>query len=179
MQPTLYASRQMGSPDGPYYIREVHRIQIQPFTLPDSAHSVHRHCAARFILKMIVLFSFIISAAAKERHIAIPGHRSANGSRCRAMLPESHSQKVYGRSHQAGIGRSNAAKPKLPSPRTECVTELSHLHVIHATLHLAHRASTDPLAQNPLQVHPGDRKSTRLNSSHLGISYAVFCLKKK
>src|SRR6476659_11114143 len=32
-----------------------------------------------------------------------------------------------------------------------------------------------PLAR-PLR---GDRKSTRLNSSHLGISYAVFCLKKK
>src|SRR2546426_4244430 len=31
------------------------------------------------------------------------------------------------------------------------------------------------------QGHPatGDRKSTRLNSSHLVISYAVFCLKKK
>src|SRR5205814_9451628 len=28
-------------------------------------------------------------------------------------------------------------------------------------------------------VNPQDRKSTRLNSSHLGISYAVFCLKKK
>src|SRR5258705_9033901 len=27
--------------------------------------------------------------------------------------------------------------------------------------------------------HWTDRKSTRLNSSHLGISYAVFCLKKK
>src|SRR5437899_8754593 len=27
--------------------------------------------------------------------------------------------------------------------------------------------------------HLPDRKSTRLNSSHLGISYAVFCLKKK
>src|SRR5437899_10735515 len=27
--------------------------------------------------------------------------------------------------------------------------------------------------------HPRDRKSTRLNSCHLGISYAVFCLKKK
>src|SRR3712207_6872578 len=26
---------------------------------------------------------------------------------------------------------------------------------------------------------PGDRKSTRLNSSHANISYAVFCLKKK
>src|SRR2546426_9376788 len=28
-------------------------------------------------------------------------------------------------------------------------------------------------------IVPGDRKSTRLNSSHLVISYAVFCLKKK
>src|SRR5690625_4516197 len=27
--------------------------------------------------------------------------------------------------------------------------------------------------------HLGDRKSTRLNSSHVAISYAVFCLKKK
>src|SRR5437899_9770316 len=34
----------------------------------------------------------------------------------------------------------------------------------------------------PANVNHGrtvDRKSTRLNSSHLGISYAVFCLKKK
>src|ERR1035438_8193810 len=30
-----------------------------------------------------------------------------------------------------------------------------------------------------LRVRWIDRKSTRLNSSHLGISYAVFCLKKK
>src|SRR5438874_9188141 len=28
-------------------------------------------------------------------------------------------------------------------------------------------------------VDEGDRKSTRLNSSHVEISYAVFCLKKK
>src|SRR2546426_8044190 len=32
--------------------------------------------------------------------------------------------------------------------------------------------------QEPRERH-GDRKSTRLNSSHLVISYAVFCLKKK
>src|SRR5207249_11030841 len=31
----------------------------------------------------------------------------------------------------------------------------------------------------PGSVHQGDRKSTRLNSSHVSISYAVFCLKKK
>src|SRR5690242_21583107 len=28
-------------------------------------------------------------------------------------------------------------------------------------------------------ISSGDRKSTRLNSSHMSISYAVFCLKKK
>src|SRR5690348_18024580 len=35
--------------------------------------------------------------------------------------------------------------------------------------------------KNPgrLGTIPGDRKSTRLNSSHPSISYAVFCLKKK
>src|SRR3712207_6980017 len=30
-----------------------------------------------------------------------------------------------------------------------------------------------------VRARPGDRKSTRLNSSHANISYAVFCLKKK
>src|SRR5690242_20990384 len=29
------------------------------------------------------------------------------------------------------------------------------------------------------RIHRQDRKSTRLNSSHMSISYAVFCLKKK
>src|SRR5437899_9175606 len=36
----------------------------------------------------------------------------------------------------------------------------------------------DPFA-GPRALQYVDRKSTRLNSSHLGISYAVFCLKKK
>src|SRR5699024_12616383 len=31
----------------------------------------------------------------------------------------------------------------------------------------------------PVSLPPRDRKSTRLNSSHVSISYAVFCLKKK
>src|SRR5688500_5403895 len=36
-----------------------------------------------------------------------------------------------------------------------------------------------PSEQTPLTTHTLDRKSTRLNSSHLVISYAVFCLKTK
>src|SRR5688572_31677041 len=36
-----------------------------------------------------------------------------------------------------------------------------------------------PVWRNEPQHRAGDRKSTRLNSSHSQISYAVFCLKKK
>src|SRR5437899_11408927 len=39
----------------------------------------------------------------------------------------------------------------------------------HLQIAVAHNGMPEPV----------DRKSTRLNSSHLGISYAVFCLKKK
>src|SRR3712207_7871891 len=35
------------------------------------------------------------------------------------------------------------------------------------------------LPETPTRVSDSDRKSTRLNSSHANISYAVFCLKKK
>src|SRR5690606_41628140 len=35
------------------------------------------------------------------------------------------------------------------------------------------------VAEDPLLNRVRDRKSTRLNSSHVKISYAVFCLKKK
>src|SRR5256885_13317742 len=52
--------------------------------------------------------------------------------------------------------------------------------------HLHGPAGADPGAAGdagPIRVlsvdRAGDRKSTRLNSSHLVISYAVFCLKKK
>src|SRR3712207_7353400 len=41
-------------------------------------------------------------------------------------------------------------------------------------------ASMQPVHCNPLYLSNWiDRKSTRLNSSHANISYAVFCLKKK
>src|SRR5205814_1620128 len=40
------------------------------------------------------------------------------------------------------------------------------------------RQLKDQINGRPLETEK-DRKSTRLNSSHLGISYAVFCLKKK
>src|SRR5256885_7335507 len=74
-------------------------------------------------------------------------------------------------------------------------SDLGHPH--RALLPLGGRGRRRGLPRRPLRAHPsrhaprrrgthrqlrggqGDRKSTRLNSSHLVISYAVFCLKKK
>src|SRR3712207_8947774 len=50
-------------------------------------------------------------------------------------------------------------------------------------LHAATRGAGSRVPRRPSavqdQVEQEDRKSTRLNSSHANISYAVFCLKKK
>src|SRR6266496_5903077 len=45
--------------------------------------------------------------------------------------------------------------------------------------HVVHRGSAEAVAQRAVAGVRRDRKSTRLNSSHVEISYAVFCLKKK
>src|SRR2546430_12739681 len=59
----------------------------------------------------------------------------------------------------------------------------------YTTLFRSHLSLPGPLDADPFgpggcgggagAAHPGDRKSTRLNSSHSQISHAVFCLKKK
>src|SRR3712207_6855608 len=53
----------------------------------------------------------------------------------------------------------------------------AHLPVRHPGAGLLAVQSLEPPAVGPLGGR--DRKSTRLNSSHANISYAVFCLKKK
>src|SRR5256885_11931161 len=66
------------------------------------------------------------------------------------------------------------------------LAQLGSLHLrVEDALEGVHVVRGDQLALLPLErrvvleVDPRDRKSTRLNSSHLVISYAVFCLKKK
>src|SRR5699024_5633832 len=55
--------------------------------------------------------------------------------------------------------------------------------VEHPSLDAAYDGFQDALEDEGLEVdfdfQSADRKSTRLNSSHVSISYAVFCLKKK
>src|SRR5256885_4433643 len=62
--------------------------------------------------------------------------------------------------------RSELAVPTAPAPLRRPSAPRSH-------------ALPSPPATRPARSPPPDRKSTRLNSSHLVISYAVFCLKKK
>src|SRR2546426_12266707 len=71
-------------------------------------------------------------------------------------LPISRDERVRGHHHPARLGRSRAADRQ------------GGARGRHAG---GHRRSP--------QRDRLDRKSTRLNSSHLVISYAVFCLKKK
>src|SRR5690242_21580931 len=62
-----------------------------------------------------------------------------------------------------GWGRSSGGRELLPKPH-QCGAEW-------------HPGQGMQVPQGSLA--PIDRKSTRLNSSHMSISYAVFCLKKK
>src|SRR5205814_9644429 len=80
----------------------------------------------------------------------------------------------------------------LPSFPTRRSSDLARLELVHAPGEGARFALVAGRAVAALQLVElveqvnelqrcdcTDRKSTRLNSSHLGISYAVFCLKKK
>src|SRR5690349_23421460 len=53
---------------------------------------------------------------------------------------------------------------------------LQNLTCFHSAMDLENSAGI--LQVDHIEAKSGDRKSTRLNSSHVEISYAVFCLKK-
>src|SRR5207248_7496354 len=57
--------------------------------------------------------------------------------------------------------------------------ELQSVICFTRTKHRANRVAASLTAQGISCIPIQDRKSTRLNSSHRTISYAVFCLKKK
>src|SRR3712207_8740141 len=63
-------------------------------------------------------------------------------------------------------------------PVLEGLSGRPQLLVRREPLGLTHRAKVAEPPRAP-SSSSGDRKSTRLNSSHANISYAVFCLKKK
>src|SRR3712207_8702287 len=80
------------------------------------------------------------------------------------------------RSHAARsgvVGEVKRAHPPMAEHPRQPEQRLRSFGCKAATLAIGH----DPVADGRLASL--DRKSTRLNSSHANISYAVFCLKKK
>src|SRR5437868_12705800 len=66
---------------------------------------------------------------------------------------------------------------QLEASRIPLIEENTH-RIQTDLLHLMQDISSEGVSSEP--TYPAkDRKSTRLNSSHVSISYAVFCLKKK
>src|SRR3712207_7744662 len=63
-------------------------------------------------------------------------------------------------------------------PRRDRLHHLDDLEVLGEILFRVARVVAPPIGVGEVGALP-DRKSTRLNSSHANISYAVFCLKKK
>src|SRR5256885_7966131 len=76
-----------------------------------------------------------------------------------------------------GQGRRRRREPPVPfrlAPRRDLRRRASGRR-----LRARRRARSVPAPAERVPRRQADRKSTRLNSSHLVISYAVFCLKKK
>src|SRR5699024_9945475 len=59
------------------------------------------------------------------------------------------------------------------------VSEIMDTGGLHPQLNPGHSSGVDEWLHTSFRPDSKDRKSTRLNSSHVSISYAVFCLKKK
>src|SRR5260221_9382552 len=72
---------------------------------------------------------------------------------------------------------SRSHRHRSSSPDSSCILRKIRVHVSYTRLH--ELVSFVECNWNPEKTIDGDRKSTRLNSSHTVISYAVFCLKKK
>src|SRR6266540_3973603 len=71
---------------------------------------------------------------------------------------------------------AHGERPVGHSPRAHRLCGLAAYHLDHRNLAPDHLRIAVPVA---VFDKVGDRKSTRLNSSHITISYAVFCVKKK
>src|SRR5207302_2562874 len=99
-----------------------------------------------------LFFFFHCYAAPRSLH-SFPTRRSSD------LIFESHFVFIFGEEARPGFSKTHG----LPA----------------AGLNLAHKKKKHHENKNDGQPTNKDRKSTRLNSSHVKISYAVFCLKKK
>src|SRR2546430_1067736 len=110
------------------------------------------HC---FLLRARPHDRLLSAAACQDRRRLLHGRTGNDGVDCRSKLPFCQS----GSARADGVGR---VRVSVWNPGNTLVLDWRH-----------------PGNAVPVCCQDSDRKSTRLNSSHSQISYAVFCLKKK
>src|SRR5207253_11110645 len=74
------------------------------------------------------------------------------------------------------VGERRALRARLAAPQSQ--RRVGQEQLANRRRREVHRWRRDARMRGLVEASP-DRKSTRLNSSHVAISYAVFCLKKK
>src|SRR3712207_2985128 len=152
------AARPMGAPR----LRRAERRQVslRPVSLEDLLPPDHR---ARFVwafAERLDLSALYRAIKAVEGH---PGHPPADPVGRSASNPAGALALRHGR----GRGQRPRAGPALP-----------RAHRLRVAVRRGRHEPHHP-GRVPGRARRRDRKSTRLNSSHANISYAVFCLKKK
>src|SRR5690625_5285133 len=109
---------------------------------------------------------------------ALDSHLTKHGARIDAIMGKGYQLemteaslfRIYLQNLSMDEAKKPAFIPKLPQER---ITYLIKRLLLHDTY-----IKMDDLADEIYVSKSTDRKSTRLNSSHVAISYAVFCLKK-
>src|SRR5690348_12101239 len=111
-----------------------------------------------------------------DREFQLPG-RLVDVHRTRACLGNAHRPPSFPGTPSRGC---RCCHPGSPPDRMHSCSAASRHATYHKTSSPTARGSARMPEFTPTELLPlGDRKSTRLNSSHPSISYAVFCLKKK
>src|SRR5690606_38680557 len=119
----------------------------------------------------------------EPRRLSRPDRADASGLQSVTKIHQITS--IESRNYAAWRCRSASGKRRFAEP-TACIghmqrfcsaetTDLPHAHNVQVKKMEILELDHEPGIGKPLEV---DRKSTRLNSSHVKISYAVFCLKK-
>src|SRR5215813_6397753 len=126
----------------------------------------------------------------RRRWLTACGHRARAGMRGPGTRTRIGLDNPDRRGRQTGQPRPRPWRPPAAhhrgrrDPRGRWTPALLHHQRRPADAAPGHRPGRDQgmgglVRRRRAHPRPGDRKSTRLNSSHVRISYAVFCLKKK
>src|SRR5207249_8211767 len=106
-----------------------------------------------------------------------PAHLTAGGRLVFTIFAFLGRKTAFAKLEAAGLTPSIVASETQEFPRIG-YERLDHIRALDVEATLGPSVPTT-VERFVVQGARGDRKSTRLNSSHVSISYAVFCLKKK